>query len=115
MELEELALCTREEFEKQLNKMCPDSNCMDPGEYDAVFSERVRIRNSIMRLRIEALLDGKLTVDQVVEQESSGYQDEDLDIDGIHRGILERALEKLKEGKDRSEILEETVDALELL
>ena len=52
---------------------------------------------------------------QVVEQESSGYQDEDLDIDGIHRGILERALEKLKEGKDRSEILEETVDALELI
>jgi len=51
----------------------------------------------------------------VVEQESSGYQDEDLDIDGIHRGILERALEKLKDGKDRSEILEETVDALELL
>ena len=42
-------------------------------------------------------------------------QDEDLDIDGIHRGILERALEKLKEGKDRSEIIEETVDALELL
>jgi hypothetical protein len=115
MKLEELALCTREEFEKQLNKMCPDSNCMDPGEYDAVFSERVRIRNSIKRLRIEALLDGKLTVDQVVEQESSGYQDEDLDIDGIHRGILERALEKLKDGKDRSEILEETVDALELL
>jgi hypothetical protein len=51
----------------------------------------------------------------VVEQESSGYQDEDLDIDGIHRGILERALEKLKERKDRSEIIEETVDALELL
>ena len=68
MKLEELALCTREEFEKQLNKMCPDSNCMDPGEYDAVFSERVRIRNSIKRLRIEALLDGKLTVDQVAVQ-----------------------------------------------
>ena len=51
----------------------------------------------------------------MVEQESSGYQDEDLDIDGIHRDILEKALEKLKEGKDRSEIIEETVDALELL
>ena len=51
----------------------------------------------------------------MVDQESSGNQDEDLDIDGIHRGILERALEKLKDGKDRSEILEETVDALELI
>ena len=116
MTLEELALCTREEFEKELNKLCPNpTDNMNPGEYDAAFAERVRIRESIKRLRIEALLDGKLTVDQVVEQESSGYQDEDLDIDGIHRGILEKALEKLKEGKDRSEILEETADALELL
>ena len=115
MTLEELALCTREEFEKELNKMCsnPTDN-MNPGEYDAAFAERVRIRESIKRLRIEALLDGKLTVDQVVEQESSGYQDEDLDIDGIHRGILERALEKFKEGEDRSEIIEDTVEALEL-
>jgi hypothetical protein len=46
-----------------------------------------------MRLRIEALLDGKLTVDQVVEQEHEEGCDEDLDLDGIHRGILERALE----------------------
>ena len=115
MELKELALCTREKFEQELNRMCPNSNCMDPGEYDAAFEKRVRARNGIKWSRIEALLDGKLTVDQVVEQESSGYQDEDLDIDGIHRGILERALEKLKDGKDRSEILEETVDALELI
>ena len=116
MEFEKLALCTRKEFEQELNKMCPyPPDDMNPGEYDAAFEKRVRARNGIKWSRIEALLDGKLTVDQVVEQESSGYQDEDLDIDGIHRGILERALEKLKEGKDRSEILEETVDALELL
>ena len=116
MELEELALCTREEFEQELNKMCPyPTDGMYPGEYDAAFEKRVRARNGIKWSRIEALFDGKLTVDQVVEQESSGYQDEDLDIDGIHRGILEKALEKLKEGKDRSEILEETVDALELI
>ena len=116
MTLEELALCTREEFEKELNKLCPNpTDNMNPGEYDAAFAERVRIRESIKRARIEALLDGKLTVDQVVEQESSGYQDEVLDTDGIHRGILERALEKLKDGTDRSEIIEETIDALELL
>ena len=116
MTLKELALCTREEFEKELNKLCPNpTDNMNPGEYDAAFAERVRIRESIKWLRIEALLDGKLTVDQVVDQEHEEDNDEDLDLDGIHRGLLERALEKLKEGKDRSEIIEETVDALELL
>ena len=30
MKLEELALCTREEFEQELNKMCPDSKCKNP-------------------------------------------------------------------------------------
>ena len=116
MELEELALCTHEEFEQELNKMCPNpTDDMNPGEYDAAFEERVRMRKGTKWSRIEALLDGKLTVDQVVEQESSGYQDEDLDIDGIHRGILENALEKLKEGVDRSEIIDETVNALELI
>ena len=115
MKLEELALCTREEFEQQLNKMCPDSNCTNPGEYDAVFEKRVRIRNSIKRLRIEALLDGKLTVDQVVAQEHEEGGDKDLDLDGIHRGFLEKALERLEEGEDRSEIIDDTLDALELL
>ena len=33
MKLEELALCTREEFEQELNKMCPDSKCKNPGDY----------------------------------------------------------------------------------
>ena len=116
MNLEELALCTREEFEKELNKLCPNpTDDMNPGEYDAAFNERVRIRESIKWARIEALLDGKLTVDQVVDQEHEEYGDEDLDIDGIHRGILDRALEQLKEGKDREDIIDETVDALELL
>ena len=114
MELEELALCTREEFEKELNNLCPNStDNMNPGEYDAAFAERVGIRESIKRLRIEALLDGKLTIDQVVDQEHE--EDEELDLDGIHRGILERALEKLKEGKERDEIIEETVNILELI
>jgi hypothetical protein len=116
MKLEELALCTCEEFEQELNKMCSyPTDDMNPGEFDAAFEERVRARSGIKWARIEALLDGKLTVDQVVEQEHSEYDDDDLDLDGIHRGILEGALEKLKEGKDRSEIIEETVDALELL
>ncbi len=114
MELEKYVLCTREEFEQELNKLCPDpTDDMNPGEYDAALEERVRIQRDVKWLRIEALLDGKLTVDQVVDQEHS--EDENLDLDGIHRGILERALEKLKEGEDRSEIIEETFNALELL
>ena len=108
MTLEELALCTREEFEQELNKLCPNpTDNMNPGEYDAAFAERVRIRESIKRLRIEALLDGKLTVDQIADQERDG--DEDL------RGFFEKVLEKLKEGKGRSEIIEETVNILELI
>ena len=93
MELKELALCTREEFEQELNNLWPDSLDMDPGEYDAAFNERVRTRSDARWSRIEALLDGKLTIDQVVEQEHEEGCDEDLDLDGIHRGILERALE----------------------
>jgi hypothetical protein len=116
MELEKLALCNREEFEKELNKLCPDpTDDMNPGEYDAAIEERVRIRRSVKRLRVEALLDGKLTVDQVVDQEHSENQDDNLDLDEIHRGILEKALENLKDGKDRNEIIEETLDALEKL
>jgi hypothetical protein len=88
---------------------------MDPGEYDAVFEERVRIRNGIKRLRIEALLDGKLTVDQVVAQEHTDGNDEDLDLDGIHRGSLEKALERLKAGEDRSVIISDTLYAMEML
>jgi hypothetical protein len=116
MKQEDLALCTREEFEQELNRLCPCSvDSMNPGEFDAAFEERVRTRREVKWLRIEALLDGKLTVDQVVDQEHEDGGDEDLDLDGIHRGILEKALEQLKEGKDREDIIDETVDALELL
>lgn len=112
MTLKELALCTREEFEKELNNLCPNpTDNMNPGEYDAAFAERVRIRECIKRLRIEALLDGKLTVDQAVEQESSGDEDEDLGL----KSFFEKTLEKLKEGKDRCEVIEETVNILELI
>ena len=116
MKLEDLALCTREEFEQELNKLCPSPTLdMNPGDYDAAIAERASIRKDTMWDRIEALLDGKLTVDQVVDQEHEEYGDEDLDSDGIHRGILERALEQLKERKDRGDIIDETVDSLELL
>ena len=46
MKLEELALCTRKEFKKELNRMCPyPTDDMNPGEYDAAFEERVRTRS----------------------------------------------------------------------
>ena len=68
MKLEDLALCTREEFEQQLNKTCPDSKCKNPGD----------------------------------------------DLDGMNRGCLKEALERLKAGDDRSEIINDTLDAMEL-
>ena len=68
MKLEDLALCTREEFEQQLNKMCPDSKCKNPGD----------------------------------------------DLDGMNRGALKEALERFKAGDDRSEIIDDTFDAMEL-
>jgi hypothetical protein len=49
----------------------------------------------------------------VVEQEHE--DDDELDIDGIHRGVLESALEKYKEGGDRYEIIGDTVEFLELI
>ena len=114
MKQEKLALCTSEEFEQELNKLCPSPTLdMNPGDYDAAISERASIRKDTMWDRIEALLDGKLTVDQVVEQEHE--ENEELDLDGIHRGILEKALEKLKEGVDRYKIIEDTVESLELV
>jgi hypothetical protein len=114
MKLEDLALCTREEFEQQLNKMRLDSKCKNPGDYDAVFAERASIRRSVKRLRIEALLDGKLTVDQVVDQEHVDGNDEYLDLDGMNRGALEETLKRLNAGEDRTEIIDETFDAMEL-
>ena len=38
-----------------------------------------------------------------------------LDLDGMNRGALKEALERLKAGDDRSEIIDETFDAMELL
>ena len=114
MKQEKLALCNREEFEQKLDKLCPSPTLdMNPGDYDAAIAERASIRKDTKWDRIEALLDGKLTVDEVVEQEHE--DDDELDIDGIHRGILERALEKFKEGVDRHEIIEDTVESLELI
>lgn len=116
MELKELALRTREEIEQELDKICPyPDDSANPGEEDHVLEERAEFRKSIRRYQVEALLDGKLTVDQVVDQVHSEDQDENLDLDGIHRDILEKALEEFKEGKNRSEIIEETFNALELL
>ena len=111
MELEELALCTREEFEKEINKMCPyPEDPKNPDEWDQVFEERVRIRQSIRRLRFEALLDGKLTVDQVLEQL---YSEDDEG--GIGRNCLEDAIKEVKEGGNRYEVVERLFEYSELL
>ena len=69
----------------------------------------------IKRLRIEALLDGKLTVDQVVAQEHVDGNDEYPDLDGMNKGALKEALERLKAGDDRSEIIDDIFNDMELL
>ena len=115
MELEELALLTREEIEKELNKMCPYSaNPKNLYEEEVVLRERVNIRHCLMRLQIEALLDGKLTIDQVVAQLHTEQKDDDLDLDGMHRGILRDALDELNDGKERWDVVEKALDDLEM-
>ena len=111
MELEELALCTREEIEKEINKICPyPANPKNLYEEDRVLHERVNIRQSLKRLQIEALLDGKLTVDQVLEQL---YSEDDEG--GIGRNSLEDAIKEVKEGGNRYEVVERLFEYMELL
>ena len=111
MELEKLALLTREEIEKEINKMCPyPANPENAYEVDTVLRERVNIRQSLKRLQIEALLDGKLTVDQVLEQQ---YSEDDEG--GIGRGTLEDAIKEVKEGGSKYEVVERIFEYMELL
>ena len=111
MELEKLALLTREEIEKGINKMCPyPANPENAYEVDTVLRERVNIRQSLKRLQIEALLDGKLTVDQVLEQQ---YSEDDEG--GIGRNTLEDAIKEVKEGGSRYEVVERIFEYMELL
>ena len=117
MELEELALLTREEIVKEIYRRYPDPTGPTHADaYDQALEKRVRLRETISKLQIAALLDGKLTIDQVVEQNHSPYDDPELDTDGVHRSVLEQALQDWKEGvKSREEIIEETDYYLGLL
>ena len=111
MELEKLALLTREEIENEINKMCPyPENPENTYEEDRVLHERVNIRQSLKRLQIEAMLDGKLTIDQVLEQQ---YSEDDEG--GISRGCLENAIEEMKAGGNRYEIVEKVFEYTELI
>ena len=111
MELEELALRTRKEIEKEINKMCPyPANPENLYEEERVMRERVNIRQSLKRLQIEAMLEGKLTVDQVLEQQ---YSEDDEWV--IGRGSLENAIKEVKEGRSRYEVVDELFEYMELL
>ena len=109
MELEELALLTREEIVKEIYRRCPDPTGPTHADaYDQASEKRARLRETISKLQIGALLDGKLTIDQVVEQNHSPYDDPVIDTDSIHRNLLKQALEDLQEGvKSREVIIEE--------
>ena len=78
-------------------------------EEDTILRERVNIRQSLKRLQIEALLDGKLTIDQVLEQNNS----ED-DEGGIGRGTLEDAIKEVEEGDSKYEVVERIFEYMEL-
>ena len=114
MELKELALRTREEIEQELDKICKlPENPENADEVDRALEKRVEIRKSILRLQVEALFDGKLTIDQVVALQHMGNAEKDVDV--LRRKCLEGTLDKLKEGKNRENILDETVNYLNLL
>ena len=117
MELEELALLTREGIEKEIYRRYPDPTGPTHADaYDQASERRVRLRETISKLQIGALLDGKLTIDQVVEQNHDPNANPKLDLDGIHRSLLENALQDLLEGvKTREAIIEETCHNLDLL
>lgn len=114
MELKELALRTSAEVEQELDKICKlPENPENADEVDRALEKRVEIRKSILRLQVEALFDGKLTIDQVVALQH--MENAEKDVDELHRKCLEGALDELKEGKNRENILDETVDNLNLL
>lgn len=119
MELEELILLTREEIEKEIYRRYPDPTGPTHADaYDQASERRVRLREIISRLQIEAFLDGKLTVEQVVEQHHDPNENPMLayDPDSIHRETLEQGLQDLKEGiKSRDEIINEIYQCLDLL
>ena len=113
MELKELALRTREEIEQEISRIYPKpENPANSDEIDQVMEKRVELRKNIARLQVEALLDGKLTINQVVAQLHS---EEDNDVDSIHRKVLTDALEELKSGGNRVNIIGKTVENLKLL
>ena len=112
MELKELALRTREEIEQELNKMYPyPENPTYSDEVDQVLEKRAEFSKNITRLQVEALLDGKLTIDQVVAQQHS----EEKGIDDMHRNVLKEAIGRLEEGKNREDIIDKTAVMLQLL
>jgi hypothetical protein len=114
MELKELALSTRAEIEQELDMMCPfPENPKNTYEVDLALKERAEIRKSILRLQVDAFLDGKLTIDQVVALQRT--DNEKSDVDDVRRDCLVRALDALKDGRNREDIIYETVNNLNLL
>lgn len=113
MELKELALRTREEIEQEICRIYPlPENPANPDEVDQVLEKRAEIRKSITRLQVETLLNGKLTIDQVVAQQ---HTEDDNDVDSIHRKVLTDALEELKKGGNRESIIGKTAEKLGIL
>lgn len=112
MELEELALLTSEEIEQEIQRIYPDpiGDGHYADEYDQVREKRIELHRTILRIQIEAFLDGKHPMENFVTQlryprpKSLLTEREDC----IRRKLLLRALSDLKYGeKTRNEIIED--------
>ncbi len=117
MELNELALLSRDEIEQEIHRRFPDPKGRSyADELDQAMEKRIDLRETIYRLQVEALLDGKLTVDQVVDQHHNPYS-EDWELeDYLNRTILQQALQHFQDGLiDRDEIVDDTVYHLDLV
>lgn len=117
MELQELALRSRDEIEQEIHRIYPDpTDRLYANDFDEAMEKRIEMRESIYRLQIEALLDGRLTVEQVVAQHHNPYS-EMCDIeDDTNRNLLWQALIDQQNGeKSRFEIVEDTAYHLDLL
>ncbi len=117
MELQDLALCTHDEIEQEIHRIYPDPpNQHYNDEFDQAMEKRIELRETIYHLQIEALLDGRLSIDQVVAQHHNPFSDMSELIDDINRDLLKQALNDLKTGvKSRYEIVKDTAYYLDPL
>ena len=119
MELEKLALLSSEEIEQEIQRLYPEPTGDDhhADEYDQVREKRIALHRTILRLQIEAFLDGRHPVENFVTQLRfpATYSPLTEMEDCIRRKLLLRALEDMRYGeKTHDEIFDEVYYQLNL-